>query len=94
MECVWLGTGGITRIFNSTPNSILNFQEWQLLFHYVLQYPMVIREAASLKKKGVGIHIEAALKKVCDIISGFVGGWGVGILTCISFPLPESNSDK
>ena len=41
-------------------------EEWQLLFHFVLQYPSMIQEAAKLRKKGIGIHIEVDLKKVCD----------------------------
>ena len=33
----------------------------------MLQYPTVIREAAELRKKGVGgVHIEVALKKVSN----------------------------
>lgn len=38
--------------------------EWQLLFHFVLQYPALVREAAEIKKAGIGIHVETALKKV------------------------------
>ena len=30
----------------------------------MLQYPLVIREAAKVRKKGVGVHIEVAVKKV------------------------------
>jgi len=39
-------------------------EEWELLFHYVLQYPLVVKEAASLKKNGIGIHVDIAAKKI------------------------------
>ena len=43
---------------------VLSFQEeWQLLFHYVMQYPLLIREAAELKRTGIGIHLEIGLKQ-------------------------------
>lgn len=34
------------------------------MFHYVLQYPLMIKEAAKLSKKGAGVHITLGLKKV------------------------------
>ena len=42
----------------------LKQEEWELLFHYVLQYPLVVKEAGSLKKSGIGIHVEVEIKKV------------------------------
>ena len=32
----------------------------------MLRYPTVVQEAAELRKKGVGVHIEVALKKVSN----------------------------
>ena len=44
--------------------SLSKQEEWELLFHYVLQYPLVVKEAGSLKKTGIGVHIEVEIKKV------------------------------
>ncbi len=40
--------------------------EWQLLFQYVLRFPVVIGEAAELKGRGAGPspRVEANVKKV------------------------------
>lgn len=44
--------------------SLSKQEEWELLFHYVLQYPLVVKEAGSLKKSGIGVHVEVEIKKV------------------------------
>lgn len=44
--------------------SISKQEEWELLFYYVLQYPLVVKEAGSLKKSGIGVHVEVGIKKV------------------------------
>ncbi|XP_064399960.1 DALR anticodon-binding domain-containing protein 3-like [Halichondria panicea] len=46
-------------------------EEWQLLFHYVLQYPLLLKEAAKIAKKGVGVHITLGLKKICQFLTRF-----------------------
>ena len=44
--------------------SISKQEEWELLFCYVLQYPLVVKEAGSLEKSGIGVHVEVGIKKV------------------------------
>lgn len=43
--------------------------EWDLFFQYGLQYPLIVREAAELKCRGVGIRVDSALKKVCMFLT-------------------------